>query len=211
MTRTYRITKDSFVKQSNKTKQGPTNKIPCHCNKCKGRIVDPCTEKKHNLKKDLRPRGVIDNIQYIDLNQGLSDDPNQNTPVDLSNDPMEVELSDDDNYREIERIHDGENYSFLTKPRKGISRGKQKDSGSKNVTYPIVLIEQNISDYDASGSDDGEDDQYDDDFDFIEERPNEYSSSGFDAPENTYDDDPEIPIIDFSVGFHWIILWILLY
>jgi hypothetical protein len=66
MTRKYRRTKAVFVKKSYNFKQKTSNKVPCHCNKCKGNMVDPRTKNSHSLKRDIRPRGVIEEI--IDLN-----------------------------------------------------------------------------------------------------------------------------------------------
>ncbi len=34
-------------------------------------MVDLRTEKKHNSKRDIRSREIIEDIQSIDLNQGL--------------------------------------------------------------------------------------------------------------------------------------------
>jgi hypothetical protein len=50
---------------------------------------------------------------------------------------------------------------------------------------------------------DDENDQNDSNLNFIEENPNEPSSSGFDAPE-TEDpyNDPKVPIIDFNENFN---------
>ena len=109
-----------------------------------------------------------------------------------------------------------ESYSFLLrKQSKNNSEGKKKGvSGGivKNVNYPMVIIEQDISDDDDDNDDDGESsnnkDQDNSDFDFVKEEP----FSGFAASEYAYgDDDPEVPIINFNESFHWIVLWILLY
>ena len=59
---------------------------------------------------------------------------------------------------------------------------------------------------------DDDDDNEDDDQDnnsFGEEE--EQNASGFDASENIYDDDLNVPIMNFNEGYNWIILWILLY
>lgn len=213
MTRKYRKTKEVFVKKSNtkpKRDQDKSKKVPCHCNKCKGNMVDWRTKKSHNLKKSIT-RGVIEDIQNIELNQVSSDDGlNQDAPVDLSNDSMEIE-SDISDHRETDRVIDEENYSFL--PKKS-SKAKQKHIGgghAKNVSYPIVIIEQSITDDDTNSADEEEYDQDDDGFDSTEEIPNESSFSRFDAPGNVYNDDEEVPIVDFSEGFHWIVLWTLLF
>ncbi|GBC36556.2 uncharacterized protein LOC110040724 [Rhizophagus irregularis DAOM 181602=DAOM 197198] len=195
MTRKYRRTKAVFVKKSYNFKQKTSNKVPCHCNKCKGNMVDPRTKNSHSLKRDIRPRGVIEEI--IDLNQVSSDDLNQDTSVDLLNDPMEIESHNSDDGHH-EPIVDEENYSFLPKKSKS-SKAKSKDK------------RKHIGNDDTSDADDEENDQVDNDFDPIEEIPNESSSGWFDAPENTYGDDPEASFIDFTEDFHWIVLWILLY
>ena len=51
MLRTYRKTKESFVKKSNKPKQCISKKVSCYCNKYKNRMVDPYTEKNTIQKK----------------------------------------------------------------------------------------------------------------------------------------------------------------
>ncbi|GBC16314.2 hypothetical protein RIR_jg32169.t1 [Rhizophagus irregularis DAOM 181602=DAOM 197198] len=132
MTRKYRRTKAVFVKKSYNFKQKTSNKVPCHCNKCKGNMVDPRTKNSHSLKRDIRPRGVIEEI--IDLNQVSSDDLNQDTSVDLLNDPMEIESHNSDDGHH-EPIVDEENYSFLpkkSKSSKAKSKDKRKHIGSGN-------------------------------------------------------------------------------
>lgn len=136
----------------------------------------------------------------------------------LINNPnfTEVDLtSSDDDQIEINRsIPQEENYTFL--PKKVLSdkpKGKQKGiSSSSGIKYPIIVIEQNISDDDGDNNDYDENDQNDNNLNFVEENPNEHSSSSFDVPE-TEDlyDGPEVPIIDFNENFNWIVLWILLY
>ena len=127
---------------------------------------------------------------------------NQDSPVVLSDNSIDVDTSDGSNYHEIEHILNEENYSFLPKKLpKGKLRNKQKNISSKNIIYSI---EQNISDND---SDDNSNDNDEDD-NFIEEMSNKYepSSMKFNALENVYSDDLEVPIPDFSEGFNWIVL-----
>ena len=52
MTRNYRKTKRSFVKDSNDPPavSNKSKKVPCHCNKCKVRMVVLRTKNKHDLK-----------------------------------------------------------------------------------------------------------------------------------------------------------------
>ena len=127
---------------------------------------------------------------------------NQDSPVVLLDNSINVNISDGSDYHETEHILDEENYLFLPKKLlKGKSRNKQKNISSKNIIYSI---EQNISDND---SDDNSNDNDEDD-NFIEEMPNEYepSSMKFNMLENVYGDDLKVPILDFSKGFNWIVL-----
>jgi len=107
-----------------------------------------------------------------------------------------------------------EKYLFLTKkiPKdRSKGKGKQKATVGRIGQNPIVLIDQIImSDYEEDDDDEDNHDQ-DDNNNFGEEEEEEYAS-GFDAPENIYDDDDlSAPIVDFNEGYNWIILWILLY
>ncbi|EXX65391.1 hypothetical protein RirG_133750 [Rhizophagus irregularis DAOM 197198w] len=91
-------------------------------------MVDPRTKNSHSLKRDIRPRGVIEEI--IDLNQVSSDDLNQDTSVDLLNDPMEIESHNSDDGHH-EPIVDEENYSFLPK--------KSKSSKAYLIDYFVTF------------------------------------------------------------------------
>ncbi|CAB4431023.1 unnamed protein product [Rhizophagus irregularis] len=187
MPRTYRKTKKSFVKVSNNNNhpnKSKTRKVPCNCDKY--------------------------------LNQDSTNDPSLDESVDLSDrlDSMEVDDNDQMMIESNQPSSQRETYTFLPKKLpKDKPKGKQKDIGSGGITYPIVVIEQNISDYDDDGDADGDDSEsVDDELNFTEENPNESSSSGFDVPEtDDIYDDIEVPIVDFNESFNWIVLWILLY
>ena len=132
----HRKTKKSFVKDSSNPSNSSsrTKKVPCNCNKCKGQMVDPRTKKSHESKKDIGPRGIIDDIS-IDLNQ---DSLIQDTLIDF---PDVIDTSSD-NDQEIEPVPYEENYLFLLK--------KQSKNNSKrvsnNIFNPVVVIEQDTSD-----------------------------------------------------------------
>ncbi|CAB5216671.1 unnamed protein product [Rhizophagus irregularis] len=215
MPRTYRKTKKSFVKVSNNNNhpnKSKTRKVPCNCDKCKGILVDSRIKKSHELKKNIRPRGIIENT---DLNQDSTNDPSLDESVDLPDRLDSMEVDDNDQMMiESNQPSQRKTYTFLPKKLpKDKPKGKQKDIGSGGITYPIVVIEQNISDYDDDGDADGDNSEsVDDELNFTEENPNESSSSGFDAPEtDDIYDDIEVPIVDFNESFNWIVLWILLY
>ncbi|PKY38937.1 hypothetical protein RhiirA4_452039 [Rhizophagus irregularis] len=190
MPKNYQKTKKSFVKVSNNPPIDPneskSRKVPCYCNKCKGLLIDLRTKRKHDFKRNISPRRIIENMDQ-DL---TNDNSNQDGSVNLLiNNPnfTEVDLtSSDDDQIEINRsIPQEENYTFL--PKKVLSdkpKGKQKGiSSSSRIKYPIIVIEQNISDDDGDNNDYDENDQNDNNLNFVEENPNEHSSSGFDVPE----------------------------
>ena len=72
MPRNYQKTKKSFIKDSNDPFDVPSRskKVPCHCNKCKGQMVDLRTKKSHDLKRDIGLREIIEDIP-MDLNRDL--------------------------------------------------------------------------------------------------------------------------------------------
>ncbi|CAB4442120.1 unnamed protein product [Rhizophagus irregularis] len=135
----------------------------------------------HELKKNIRPRGIIENT---DLNQDSTNDPSLDESVDLSDrlDSMEVDDNDQMMIESNQPSSQRETYTFLPKK---LPKDNQKENkrisvlGSGGITYPIVVIEQNISDYDDDGDADGDDSEsVDDELNFTEENPNESSSSG---------------------------------
>ncbi|CAB4441976.1 unnamed protein product [Rhizophagus irregularis] len=117
MPRTYRKTKKSFVKVSNNNNhpnKSKTRKVPCNCDKCKGILVDSRTKKSHELKKNIRPRGIIENT---DLNQDSTNDPSLDESVDLSDrlDSMEVDDNDQMMIESNQPSSQRETYTFLPK------------------------------------------------------------------------------------------------
>ncbi|CAG8692037.1 10498_t:CDS:1, partial [Funneliformis caledonium] len=104
------------------TNKSKLKKVHYYCDKCKGCLVDPRTEKKHNLRKNIRPRGIIKNIV---LNRGFLNNPSQDILVNPLNDPIEVDTSSNNSDQIIKPIQPIENYSFLFKKLpKGESKGK---------------------------------------------------------------------------------------
>lgn len=181
--------KRSFVRVSNDslTNKSKSRKVPCNCDKCKGLLVDPRTKKSHELKKNIRPKGIIEDIDAI---QDSTNDSSQDKSVDLLSDNPDFMEVDDNNQMIIESnqpTSQEENYTFLSKKLpKGKPKGKQKDIGHDGVTYPIVVIKQNVSDYDDDDNDDDDDDNgnsiNNNDLNFIEKNlneSNEPSSSSF--------------------------------
>jgi hypothetical protein len=170
MPKKYRKTKKSFVNESDDPLIDPdestSRKFPCYCDICKGTLIDWRTKKKHNLKRNFGPRRIIEDI---DPNQDLTNDSSSES-VNLFNNPnsMEVDLTSDNDDRMIietnQTIPQEENYTFFTKKvLKDKPKRKQKDIGSSSgIKYPIVVIEQNISDGDDDGDDDGNDDDEND-------------------------------------------------
>ena len=211
MTR-IRPSKRTFVKNSDDqldvpNKKRSRTKVPCPCNKCKGKLVDPRTKTSHELKN----------------NQGSSQD-DRMVIGSSQDDRMEIETlsSDNDEIEEIGKperlpLDQEEKYLFLTKkiPKdRSKGKGKQKATVGRIGQNPIVLIDQIImSDYEEDDDDEDNHDQGDNNnFGEEEEEEEEEYASGFDAPENIYDDDdPSAPIVDFNEGYNWIVLWILLY
>lgn len=66
MPKNYRKTKKSFVKISNNPPIDPneskSRKVPCYCNKCKGLLIDPRTKRKHDFKRNISSRRIIENM-----------------------------------------------------------------------------------------------------------------------------------------------------
>uniref|UniRef100_U9T8N5 Uncharacterized protein n=1 Tax=Rhizophagus irregularis (strain DAOM 181602 / DAOM 197198 / MUCL 43194) TaxID=747089 RepID=U9T8N5_RHIID len=153
------------------------------------------------LEKDLMNIGDVlkysflmnDDYMNLYLNQDSTNDPSLDESVDLPDRLDSMEVDDNDQMMiESNQPSQRKTYTFLPKKLpKDKPKGKQKDIGSGGITYPIVVIEQNISDYDDDGDADGDNSEsVDDELNFTEENPNESSSSGFDAPEtdDIYDD-----------------------
>jgi hypothetical protein len=98
MPKKYRKTKKSFVNESDDPPINPdkstSRKFPCYCNIYKGTLIDWHTKKKHNLKRNFRPRRII---KDIDPNQDLTNDSSSEL-VNLFNNPnsMEVNLTSGD-------------------------------------------------------------------------------------------------------------------
>ncbi|CAG8617173.1 11334_t:CDS:2 [Funneliformis caledonium] len=138
-------------------------------------MVDLHTKKSHESKKNIRSRGIIDDIP-IDLNQNSL---TQDTSIDLPD--VINTLSDND--QEIELVHYEENYSFLLKKQ---SKNNLKRV-SNNIFNPVVVIEQDTSDDNndnKSESSEVNSEEYQDDNNI-----KEISSSRFDASENVYGND----------------------
>ena len=86
-------------------------------------------------------------------------------------------------------------FNFLvTKPRKS----------KRRLDYPLVIIEQILSD----NNNDNDNDE-DDDMDDIEDDLGQNVS--FDAPESGYEDDSDTININIKQSFAWIVYWILKY
>ncbi|CAG8690597.1 2028_t:CDS:2, partial [Funneliformis caledonium] len=80
--------------------------------------------KKHNLRKNIRLKGIIKNIVP---NRGFPNDPSQDILVNPLNDPIEVDTLSNNSNQTIKPIQPVENYSFLPKKlSKGESKEKQK-------------------------------------------------------------------------------------
>jgi len=98
MSRNYRKTKKSFVKDSNEpyVASDRTRKVRYYCVACKSHFVSPQTKKKHESKIDIKPRGIIEDIPTVES----SGEPSQDTSIDL----LEADTSSDNNL-EIESIY----------------------------------------------------------------------------------------------------------
>ncbi len=136
MSRNYRKTKKSFVKDSNEpyVASDRTRKVRYYCVACKSHFVSPQTKKKHESKIDIKPRGIIEDIPTVES----SGEPSQDTLIDLleadtsSDNDLEIELiyqKVESTYREEIELIQEESYSFLLRKQlKDNSEGKKKGS-----------------------------------------------------------------------------------
>ncbi|PKB98217.1 hypothetical protein RhiirA5_431735 [Rhizophagus irregularis] len=129
--------------------------IPCHCQECKGKLIDPKTKKKHNSRFTNR---IIPQRGYTNL----TETPNDNhSPINLIPSPEIV--MNINNEEDHEENLQKESYQFLVK--RASILGVQKNNRMSTFTTLEVINEllsddDNVSEDERRELEDKSDDQY---------------------------------------------------
>src|SRR5581483_1225160 len=173
--------------------------IPCYCQSCKGKLVDPRTKEDHDDNNIIIPQR-----KTVDFSQ---------TPEISLDDLISSDLDSQNNIEVLQRPQESqeENYSFLVK--------RTSDAFQKSRTSKILLpevINELLSDDD--GDDDGDDAPDEEGYERnFEDDTLEYSSDDDLEEDQVNFDAPEIELEENDSGHDegldnnslWIVLWIL--
>ena len=129
--------KARYTKTVGISKQNSRQHVPCDCNLCKGRKVDPRTKASHMKERDLPIRKETSNLVVGE----------DTTQINISHDFMDIDIGGIDNENDASGDEQElQEFNFLvTKPKKSSNRDDRR-----RINSPIV-IEQYYSDEDKDG------------------------------------------------------------
>ena len=174
--------------------------MPCKCNSCKGRKVDPRTRESHMRERELPTRGQSSNMSS---NMAIGEETNA---PDYLMELDEINISDVDSENK-DFGDEQQSFSFLVK---SLKKSRQKQSSSR-ASLSLAVIEQHLYNSDEEqATDEGEDVYSSEDEEDDEGSTKQFVN--FDTPEFDYQNEgTESPVPDINSGFMWIIYWIFKY